>query len=228
MTRMGLVTPEDPEFRKILNNPSEFYKKAHHKSDVDTGPLAIHHTLGFSAGKAAPGGYWGGSNIGGAAGTFDGVSKLGKTVLWVPTLTGGVTDPQLGSAPNGMERRGWFSRINDWCFGVAQFRFATSGLVFPAAAGSGNYFVNLPFPMDTEHIRADSTTSLSDPIGFGTIRDSDASPDWSVIVMANTSQQVRMQSDSTAGSNVTHAIPIAWAAGDGFVIRFSYPIAPGS
>lgn len=38
-------------------NPFQWHKKAHDRSDVDSGPRAQHHRLGFGSNQAAPGGY---------------------------------------------------------------------------------------------------------------------------------------------------------------------------
>lgn len=47
-------TPADPNYMAQMD-PRELHQAAHAQSDLDTGPMAQHHTIGPGAGQAAPG-----------------------------------------------------------------------------------------------------------------------------------------------------------------------------
>jgi hypothetical protein len=138
---------------------------------------------------------------------------------YTPVLTAGTTNPTLGV---GAVQSGWWKRVDSLIIGGAFIRFGTSG----AAAGSGGYFISLPFAADTTFMIGSDGGALGSSIGIGHIRDNSV-PTLYVVVcqLAAAANTVRFYRDNT-GTNINDATPVVWANNDAFHINFAYQADP--
>ena len=136
---------------------------------------------------------------------------LGVWTSYVPTLTGSVSDPTLGT---GAVQDGRYTRIGNLVIGWAIVQFGTSG----TAAGSGNYRVSVPVlpRVVIEHV-----------IGSAMLRDSSTGNKYNRVVNLDiTSAAAYMRNDGDGGPNsVGAANPFSWAASDLIQISFAYEAA---
>lgn len=136
---------------------------------------------------------------------------LGQTITgtYVPTLTAATTNPTLGSASVAAGRYTLFS--GNWCTTRGTILFGTSG----AAAGSGQYFISLPFTTN-----ANITAGVSH-LGSCVIRDSSASDLRSATAYAAAGASTFSVVQTAV---VASGSPWAWGTADYLSWDFTYEI----
>jgi hypothetical protein len=152
--------------------------------------------------------------------TADYLATLDDQGTYVPALTAQTTNPTLGT---GGVATGVWQRNGHLITGWAFIRFGTSG----TNAGSGAYFVSLPFPADTSTMLT-STGTLSTAMGTGYLRDNSAETtgDRQVISALRTADTVHLLVLDGTNIFVTNSGPFAWTVSDAISIQFSYLADP--
>lgn len=136
----------------------------------------------------------------------------GRWLTYVPVLTASVSNPTLGT---GSFAEGQYTRFGRTVIGNARLQFGAGG---GAAAGSGTYFVSLPFARQQQ-----ISYNVSPTCGSGVIIDSSASTTVLVVpTLTNSSTtSVILQFGGVSGI-VSNAAPFTWAASDTISINFIY------
>ena len=138
---------------------------------------------------------------------------------YVPALTAATTNPTLGS---GSSQTGWWKRVDDLIIGGGQIKFGTSGV----AAGSGTYYVSLPFLVSSTFMIASSSTAGGHAVGLIWMRDNSApAADGGLMQIDGTADKCFME-DMTTGGIVNNAAPWIWAASDVINFNFFYQADP--
>lgn len=130
---------------------------------------------------------------------------------WTPALTASVTNPTLGSGSNAQGR---YFQNGKHVVGYGSISFGSSGV----AAGSGGYQVSLPV---TARTGVNNDMNL---MGTGYIYDSSASAVVPVIMVGGNTGIAVMRT-TTAGAQVTNAVPFTWSTGDILIFHFDYEAA---
>jgi len=132
---------------------------------------------------------------------------LGAWLSYTPTLTGGTSNPTLGT---GNEATGTYTRRGRTIEGKAFIKFGTSG----TAAGSGEYRISLPVT---------ARTGTEDVLILGAAAIFDAATSilvGSLHITPASGAYARIYIES--GSVVTEASPFAWGANMFMTVEFTY------
>jgi hypothetical protein len=135
----------------------------------------------------------------------DALNALGAAWTgWTPALTASTTNPTLGTSSTASGR---YLRVNKFVVCDFQIIFGTS-----PTAGSGTYYISLPVTAATSkpykwigscNIKDSSTGNIGGPLALG---------------LPNDGTKVRIVYPSAwptgTSTEVTHAVPWTWAAGD--------------
>jgi hypothetical protein len=151
----------------------------------------------------------------------DRVNILDTQGTYTPTLQATTTNPTLGT---GAVAAGHWWRSGHWIEGFARFEFGTS-----MNAGSGTYYISVPFQPDITLMGSSGTGGAAQRCAFGRVRDLDTGANSNTVV-----GQFRTESGthylwfSTNGSinSVSHNSPVPWATGDLISIQFGYLADP--
>jgi hypothetical protein len=150
-----------------------------------------------------------------------GLAEILDQGTYVPTLTASTTNPTLGTGGN-LTQAGWWKRVDDLIIGGALIRFGTTA----PAAGSGTYYISLPFAANTAFHAASDSTGLGSALGIGGLRDNSVpTADLCQVQLAAAGNTVMMR--STTGT-VTAGGPWAWAASDALSVNFVYQADPAA
>jgi hypothetical protein len=147
----------------------------------------------------------------------DDLNALDSQGTYTPTLGATTTNPTLGSGSTAV---GHWWRSGHWVEGYARFEFGTS-----MNAGSGTYYISVPFQPDISIMEASTTGGAAQRCAFGRVRDLGTGANSNTVV-----GQFRDESGthylwfSIDGSNnaVSNTAPIPWATGDLITIQFGY------
>lgn len=139
---------------------------------------------------------------------------------YTPTLTASITNPTLGT---GAVQSGWWHRSGHFISGGGIIRFGTSGV----NAGSGTYFVLLPFDADVSTLTASAGGGLgiATAVGPASLRDnSNTTGSRTATLLLTTASTCSLHiSDNSLAGNAT---PWIWATEDGLSYQFGYLADP--
>jgi hypothetical protein len=151
------------------------------------------------------------------------MGNLDRHEVYGPRLYGGTTDPYLG---DDGEAVGMWSRKGHWIRGMARFRFFGDNI----SAGSGQYRISLPYPVDYSVVAGSGTIGAGTCLGVGRIRDNSTSANNSDVFLqppAEATQANVVYMVPTNGNvSVSDSSPFTWAELDRITVRFAYPADP--
>jgi hypothetical protein len=151
------------------------------------------------------------------------MGNLDRHEVYGPRLYGGTTDPYLG---DDGEAIGMWSRKGHWIRGMARFLFLGDGL----SAGSGQYRISLPLPLDYSVVTGSGTIAAGTCLGFGRIRNFASSADNSDVFLQApaeaTQANVVYMVPTTGNASVSAASPFTPSNWTRFTVQFRYPADP--
>jgi hypothetical protein len=151
------------------------------------------------------------------------MGNLDRHEIYTPRLHGGTTDPNLG---DDGEAFGLFSRKGHWIRGMARFLFLGDNL----AAGSGQYRISLPLPVDYSVVVGSGTIAGGTCLGFGRIRDFSTAANNSPVYVQPpdpaVQEDVVFMVITTGNASVTDSAPFTPANWSRYSVHFSYPADP--
>jgi hypothetical protein len=137
--------------------------------------------------------------------------------IYTPTLQATTTNPTLGSGSTAAGR--WW-RSGHWIEGFARFEFGTS-----MNAGSGTYYISVPFPPDVALMGSSSTGGDAHRCAFGRVRDLGTGANSNTVVgqfRTEGGTEYLWFSINASNNAVAHDTPVPWATGDLISIQFGY------
>lgn len=148
------------------------------------------------------------------AGRLDNLDKFG---LYTPRIaTVNVNIGTTGVAQGAWHRQGY------WVYGWLRIMFSGTGI----NAGTGTYFLTIPWQPDLSRVALSDTTGRGDILGTGFIHDNSATSNSHLVSCYGfpgaTGVALAMQ---RTGSNtpVTGTSPFTFAASDRISLKFAYP-----